>query len=280
MKKQHQNIILIMLAMVCLFIILLRTAAEQYTYDSQGRVQKVVFEDGSYEEYEYDSNGNIKAVKQHRNIEQTGSGDASGEGSTTQESQGQGGDSTTESQTGQGEGTTAQGSEGQGDNTTAQGGDGSGTTNTSSDGSGSLLEQTTAWVDKLLNDTSKLTLGKVYKKGVFQYKVTSIEKRTVQVVSVAKGKNSKKKYTVPAKVRLEGCTLKVTSIGSKAFNKCKKCKKIVLKSKTIKTIHKNAFAGLKKGTVIQVPKKCYKKYTRYIKKTKVYKQLKIKKSLL
>lgn len=274
MKKQQQSTILIIILAVSLSAFPVRIAAEQYTYDSQGRVQRVVYEDGSYEEYQYDSNGNIKSVRQHTSTEQAGSGDASGEGSTTQESQGQEGDSTTQSQTGQGENTTTQASGEQGGNTAAQadGGDG--------EGSGSLLEQTTAFIDHILNDTSKLTVGKVYKKGVLNYKVTSIEKRTVQVVSVVKGKTSQKKYTIPATVRLEGCTLKITSIGSKAFYKCGKCKKIVLKSKTIKRIHKNAFTGLKKGTVIQVPKKCYKKYVKYIKKTKSYKQLKIKKSLL
>ena len=282
MKTQCKSIILMMgVLIISLFIIPLRIAAEQYTYDSQGRVQRVVYEDGSYEEYEYDSNGNIKSVKQRKRTEQTGSGDASGEGSTTEESS-QEGNSTTQSQTGQGEGNITQASGEQGGNTTAQAGNngGAGNASTDADDSGSLLEQTTAWVDKLLNDTSKLKLGKVYKKGVFQYKVTSIEKRTVKVVSVVKGKNSKKKYTIPAKVRIEGCTLQVTSIGSKVFSKCKKCKKVVLKSKDIKTIHKNAFVGLKKGTVIQVPRKCYKKYIKYMKKTKTYKQLKIKKSLL
>lgn len=262
MKKQSKHAILVIgLLTISLLTSPLSTAAQQYTYDSQGRVQKVVYEDGSYEEYEYDSNGNIKSVKQYKSTEQTGSGNASGETGTTEESKGQEGESTT------------QASGEQGDNIAAQ-------TGNDGDGSGGLLEQTTAFIDHILNDTSKLTVGKIYKKGVFQYKVTNIEKRTVQVVSVVKGKNSKKKYTIPAKVRLEGCTLKVTSIGSKVFNKCKKCKKVVLKSKDIKTIHKNAFVGLKKGTVIQVPRKCYKKYNKYMKKTKTYKRLKIKKSLL
>lgn len=281
MKKQYQSTILIIILAVSLFAPPVRVAAEQYTYDSMGRVQRVVYEDGTYEEYQYDSNGNIKSVKQYGSTGQLSSGDASGEGSTTQESQGQGEASTTQSQTGQGETTTTQASGEQGGNTTAQadGGDGTNTA-VDEDGSSSLLEQTTAFIDHILNDTSKLTVGKVYKKGTLNYKVTSIEKRTVQVVSVVKGKTSKKKYTIPATVRLKGCTLKVTSIGSKAFHKCSKCKKIVLKSKTIKSIHKNAFTGLKKGMVIQVPKKCYKKYVKYIKKTKSYKQLKIKKSLL
>lgn len=271
MKKQHQSTILIIVLAVSLFAPPVRIAAEQYTYDSMGRVQKVIYEDGSYEEYQYDSNGNIKSVKQYGSTGQLGSGDASGEGSTTQE--GQEGNDTTQSPAGQGEGTTTQALGDQGENTATQ-------TGNDSDGSGSLLEQTTAFIDRILNDTSKLTVGKVYKKGVLNYKVTSIEKRTVQVVSVAKKKTFKKKYTIPAKIRIEGCTLKVTSIGSKAFQKCSKCKKVILKSKTIKSIHKKAFTGLKKGTVIQVPKKCYKKYVKYIKKTEAYKRLKIKKSLL
>jgi hypothetical protein len=105
-------------------------------------------------------------------------------------------------------------------------------------------------------------------------------------VSYMGPKNKKvKKVTIPATVKIDGVTYKVTSvadgalknyknltqvtvgknvtkIGKNAFYGCKKLKKIVIKSKKLKSVGKNAFKGIQKNATIDVPnskKKAYKK---------------------
>ena len=39
--------------------------AEEYVYDENGRIEKAVYEDGSYETYSYDANGNLISVEMH-----------------------------------------------------------------------------------------------------------------------------------------------------------------------------------------------------------------------
>lgn len=71
----------------------------------------------------------------------------------------------------------------------------------------------------------------------------------------------------------------VKSIDKQAFAGCKKLKNIVIKSTklTKKTIKKNAFKGLKKGTTIKVPKKKYKEYKKLFQQKGLNKGVKIKK---
>lgn len=49
----------------------IKSSAEQYYYDSMGRVCKVLYEDGSYDIYDYDKNGNIKSVKHFQSTSET-----------------------------------------------------------------------------------------------------------------------------------------------------------------------------------------------------------------
>uniref|UniRef100_UPI000FF48914 leucine-rich repeat protein n=1 Tax=Clostridium sp. OM05-9BH TaxID=2293046 RepID=UPI000FF48914 len=69
----------------------------------------------------------------------------------------------------------------------------------------------------------------------------------------------------------------ITSIGKNAFAGCKKLKKITIKSTKLKSksIGKNAFKGTAKNLVINVPKKQYKTYKKFLKK-KGNKKIKIK----
>ena len=61
----------------------------------------------------------------------------------------------------------------------------------------------------------------------------------------------------------------VTSIGSQAFYKCKKLKKVTIKSKQIKTIGNKAFGKDAKNFTLKLPKSCKKKYRKLLKKAKV-----------
>ena len=153
--------------------------------------------------------------------------------------------------------------------------------------------------DTSKDDTAKV--GQVIKAdgqyGVFTYKITG--KDTVEVNGItAKGK-AKKNVKIFAKIKSNGKTYKVTSVGANAlkgckkmtsltieknvtkigknaFANCKNLKKITVKSKKINTIGKNAFKGISKKAAIKVPKAQKKKYTKLLNKAKLSKKVKIK----
>ena len=70
----------------------------------------------------------------------------------------------------------------------------------------------------------------------------------------------------------------VEKIGNNAFSGCKNLKTITIKSKTLNAnnISKKAFSGIKTGTVIKVPKKKLKEYTKLFQKKGLSKKVKIK----
>ena len=133
--------------------------------------------------------------------------------------------------------------------------------------------------------------GTKYTVADCQYKVT---KAGAEVSLVGTNKNAKS-VTIPAVIKVNGVTYKVTSIGAKAFNgnkklskvtvganikaisnnafyKCKNLKTVTIKSVllTKKTASKKAFKGVNKKMVIKVPKKVKKAYV------KIFKGLKVK----
>jgi len=63
MKKKHMGTSLFVctcIALILMYVEVICYASEkEYEYDENGRVTKVIYEDGSYETYEYDKNGNI-----------------------------------------------------------------------------------------------------------------------------------------------------------------------------------------------------------------------------
>ena len=100
--------------------------------------------------------------------------------------------------------------------------------------------------------------------------------------------------TIPAVIKVNGVTYKVTSIGAKAFNGNKKLTKVTigtnikkisnnaffkcrsLKTVTIKSVlltkkaaNKKAFKGISRKMVIKVPKKMMKAYVKMFKGLKV-----------
>ena len=66
------------------------------------------------------------------------------------------------------------------------------------------------------------------------------------------------------------------SIGKRAFAGCKKLKKVIIKSNELNKIGKNAFKGIRKNATFKCPKKCYSKYKKLLKKSKLAKTIKIK----
>ena len=139
---------------------------------------------------------------------------------------------------------------------------------------------------------SKLT----YKSKKAVYKVTG--KDTTEYLKTSNKKTVSVK--IPDKVTLNGNTYKVTSvgtgafqdckklksvvvgknvtsIGSKAFSGCKALKKITIKSAKLKKVGKNAFKGIHAKAVIKAPKAKLKAYKKLLKKKGQGKKVRITK---
>ncbi len=131
------------------------------------------------------------------------------------------------------------------------------------------------------------------------YKVTSLKTKGNKVIGgnvefVKLYWKKTNKVTVPAKIKVNKKSFKVTSIASKAFQKnkyiksvsiganvmtigekafykCKNLKNITIKTKKLKknSIGKNAFKGIKKSPIVKVPKNKKKVYKKYLKKAKM-----------
>ena len=86
--------------------------------------------------------------------------------------------------------------------------------------------------------------GDILRVGGYKYKVLSAKSRTVTLV---KSKNTKS-VSVPASIKFNNKTLKVTCVEAKAFTGSKVRK--VTMGKNVKKLKKNAFAGSKAGTVV------------------------------
>ncbi|MBE5927711.1 MAG: hypothetical protein E7270_12210 [Lachnospiraceae bacterium] len=124
--------------------------------------------------------------------------------------------------------------------------------------------------DKLPKVNSTIT-----KDGII-YKVTKSNK-TVKTVSVQKLSNMKKtSVKIPATIKIEGYTYKVTEISKEAFKNAKKLKSITIVSNNITKVGKNAFKNIHKKAKIYVPSKMLKKYTKLFKNKGQAKTVKIK----
>lgn len=110
------------------------------------------------------------------------------------------------------------------------------------------------------------TVNVVPKKGSthtvqgISYRITkaSASKGTVVVSCVS----NKKEITIPKTVKIKGYSFKVTGIGTNAFKRCTKLKRLTIETLTLKTVQKNALYGIRQSIKIYVPaSKCisYKK---------------------
>ena len=126
--------------------------------------------------------------------------------------------------------------------------------------------------------------SKTYSIAGLNYKIS--EKGTATVKSPVK--KTAKSYTIPAAVKVDGKSYKVTgisagafkgckklasvtigsnvkAIGANAFNGCPALKKITVKSAVISSVGKNAFKGTNKKLTVKAPKKCVAKYKKTFK---------------
>ena len=116
--------------------------------------------------------------------------------------------------------------------------------------------------------------GTIHTKGKAKYKVTKSAAKNGTVTFMKPLKKTYKKVTIPATVKINGYTFKVTAVDKKAFYKNKKLESVTI-GKNVKTIGKSAFAGCKKLKKItfkgMLIKKVYKFAFRNIKKNAVFK---------
>ncbi len=148
--------------------------------------------------------------------------------------------------------------------------------------------------DKLENSSLKKNLCVADKTSGGLYKITKVsgsagkvKSGTVEYCAAINSEASSVK--IPKNIKIAGATFKVTSIaakafknnkklksitiqaeitriGSEAFSGCSNLSKITVKSKSIKSVGKKAFKGIKAKAKFSVPKKVKKKYKKYFSK--------------
>ncbi|MBO5372654.1 MAG: leucine-rich repeat protein, partial [Lachnospiraceae bacterium] len=111
-------------------------------------------------------------------------------------------------------------------------------------------------------NTKKITIPKTVTYAGENFKVTSIAKNAF--------KNNKKVTNITISEN-------IMSIGNSAFSGCKNLKKIIIKSKKLKTVGKKAFKGIHKKAAIKVPKNKLKSYKKLLKGKGQASTVKIKK---
>lgn len=152
---------------------------------------------------------------------------------------------------------------------------------------------------KTPSNTNTVKKGEAVKISGTSYKVTDVKKKTVEYKAPVNKK--KTSVTVPKTVKIKGAAYKVTSVAKNAFKNNKKLKKVIIgenitkvnanafagckslknvtiKSKSLKSVGKNAFKGINKKAVFKVPAKKLKAYKKLLNsKAGIKKSMKIKK---
>lgn len=164
-----------------------------------------------------------------------------------------------------------------------------------------ITSKTAVFTIHAVSNTSDSSLPKVdgtFQIGKLVYRVTYSTNSTKKVSVIKPVKKTEKKITIPATVKIDGYTYKVTQIDNKAFYKNKKLeqvvigknvtkigkqaflsssklKKVDIKADKLSTIGTQAFAKISKKVKIYVPKKKLKAYKAKLKKAKTIKSAKI-----
>ena len=120
--------------------------------------------------------------------------------------------------------------------------------------------------DKITNNTlakSTVKMGKIFNDKGINYKITKLTGKKGKLTLISIKNKKTKKITIPKEVKKYGYKFTITQIGKNVFTRCKKLKKLTIKSRTITKIGKNKFS---KKCKIVVPQAMKKKYTRLLKK--------------
>ena len=143
----------------------------------------------------------------------------------------------------------------------------------------------------------EIQVGDTFQSGKLKYQVTSTKNKTVKVTGLVK-KNATS-VSIPATVKIQGTSYKVTAIGkgafkgskkltkatigknvktigANAFNKATKLKNVNIKGTALKSVGKNAFKGIAKNAYINVPNKKAAAFKKVLKKAGLPAKAKIK----
>lgn len=239
----------------CVFMVHETADAEEYKYDALGRLEEVVYENGDAVHYSYDANGNIQSCEYQKGnggVQQpdkpsTGTGEEQPSGGSGAEDQ---------------ENKENSGADDKGENDKEQG-------------------------DKKQDNavsTQKVKTGDIHKTKNAQYQVLSTGKNRTAALKRFTDRKAQR-FTIPAaitignqkyqvvmiapkafqnKTKLKQVTIgkNVTSIGSRAFYKCRSLNKIIVRTGKLKAVGRNTFSGISKKAVIKVPKKQYQRYVK------------------
>lgn len=126
-----------------------------------------------------------------------------------------------------------------------------------------------AYVDKPPAESNEAYPAKkaVFNASGISYQIVSATSNKEKFGKVLLKKSPNKKVTsvsIPAVVAYEGFSYNITQIGANAFKKCKKLKKVTIKTTKLEKIGKNAFYGIHKNAVIKCPKNQLAKYKKYL----------------
>ena len=116
--------------------------------------------------------------------------------------------------------------------------------------------------ENALKSASGVTDGTQFTKGSATYEVSSASSKTVTYVAPL---SSKAKVTIPATVKYDGTTYKVTAISKGAFKNDTSLKTVTI-GKNVAKIGANAFKGTSDSVTYKVPKANYTKLVKLLKK--------------
>lgn len=273
----------------CVFMVHGTADAEEYKYDALGRLEEVVYENGDSVRYSYDANGNIQSCEY-----QTGNGDVQQPdkpSAGTGEEQPSAGTGEERPSTGTGEEQPSGGSGAEDqENKENSGADDKGQNDKGQDDKGQSDNKEQGDIkqgDKPQDNVAsaqKVKKGDIHKTKNAQYQVLSTGKNRTAALKRFTDRKAQR-FTIPAAIRigdqkyqvvmiapkafqnqtkLKQVTIgkNVTSIGSRAFYKCRSLKKIIVRTGKLKAVGRNAFSGISKKAVVKVPKKQYQRYVK------------------
>lgn len=116
--------------------------------------------------------------------------------------------------------------------------------------------------------------GKKYTVKGYQYKILKSSAKTRTVSIVKSVRKNRKQIVIPQNITIQGKRYVVTKIEAGAFRNMKTVRQVDIRAKQIRTVGKQAFAGIWKRAKIKVPASKYGAYRKLL-KNRVGKEVKI-----
>lgn len=284
----------------CVFLVHGTADAEEYKYDALGRLEEVIYENGDSVRYSYDANGNIQSCEYQTGNGDVQQPDKPSAGTGEEQPSAGTGEERPSTGTGEEQPSGGSGAEGQENKENSGAEDQENKENSGADDKGQNDKEQNdkgqsdnkEQDDKKQDDkkqenaasAQKVKTGDIHKTKNAQYQILSTGKNRTAALKRFTDRKAQK-FTIPAAIRigdqkyqvvmiapkafrnktkLKQVTIgkNVTSIGSRAFYKCRSLKKIIVRTGKLKAVGRNAFSGISKKAVVKVPKKQYQRYVK------------------